>query len=266
MRRALVVLALSVIAAVLLGVNAFAATGWTPPAHITSWQWQLSGTLNTSVKADVYDVDWFDTSAAQVAALHAVGRHVICYVDVGGVEPYRPDYYRYTSADKGNTVSGWDEFYADTRSANVRSIIKDRIVQQCAAKGFDAVETDLDDTWLEGSAVTGGLHPLPLNQATGLDFLQFLSSTIQSQGLAWFAKNGADPVFQSFASSHAKGEVNEECSVYSECGVLATNIPILHAEYTSSGFTKACNSRAKYPNETIIKKSYSLTAKVSVCS
>jgi hypothetical protein len=44
----------------------------------------------TDVNASVYDIDWQDT-AAQVATLHALGRHVICYVDVGSWENYRPD-------------------------------------------------------------------------------------------------------------------------------------------------------------------------------
>ena len=34
-------------------------------------------------------VDGFETSAAEVAALHAQGKHVVCYVDVGTAESFR---------------------------------------------------------------------------------------------------------------------------------------------------------------------------------
>ena len=41
---------------------------WTPSPG-TSWQIQYSGTLDTSLDVDVYDVDLFDTSNADLAAL-----------------------------------------------------------------------------------------------------------------------------------------------------------------------------------------------------
>src|SRR5674536_299806 len=56
-----------------------AAGRWKPPAHVT-WQWQLTGPLDLSVNAQVYDVDLFDTSAEQVRQLHSQGRKVICYL------------------------------------------------------------------------------------------------------------------------------------------------------------------------------------------
>ena len=39
----------------------------------------------------MYDIDLFETSAATVAALHAESRKVICYVNAGGWENWRPD-------------------------------------------------------------------------------------------------------------------------------------------------------------------------------
>src|SRR4051812_46156768 len=47
------------------------------PAPGTSWQWQLSGPLDPSVEAAMYDLDLFDTPASTVAALHAQGRRVV---------------------------------------------------------------------------------------------------------------------------------------------------------------------------------------------
>ena len=61
------------------------------PALGATWQVQLTGPLDASFDVAVYDVDLFDTTAAQVAALRAAGRRVICYVSVGTYEPWRPD-------------------------------------------------------------------------------------------------------------------------------------------------------------------------------
>ena len=39
------------------------------PGLVTSWQWQLQGTVDQSVNAQMYDVDLFDVPASTVAAL-----------------------------------------------------------------------------------------------------------------------------------------------------------------------------------------------------
>ncbi len=62
------------------------------PHLADSWYIQLSGTVDTTQPARVFDVDGFDTTAATVATLHAEGKLVVCYLDVGSVESYRPDY------------------------------------------------------------------------------------------------------------------------------------------------------------------------------
>ena len=57
---------------------------WTPSsAAPISWNWQLQGTVPTNTKVQVFDIDGFDNSAATVAALHAQGTKVICYIDFG---------------------------------------------------------------------------------------------------------------------------------------------------------------------------------------
>src|SRR5712691_2575736 len=63
---------------------------WIPPAEV-SWQWQITGTVNQRPKVAVFDIDGFDNSAAVVAALHAKGAKVFCYLDAGTREIWRPD-------------------------------------------------------------------------------------------------------------------------------------------------------------------------------
>ncbi|MDA1035618.1 MAG: endo alpha-1,4 polygalactosaminidase, partial [Chloroflexi bacterium] len=64
---------------------------WRPEVGVT-WQWQLTDApVDTSIDADVYDVDLFETDAATVRRLHDLGRRVICYVNAGGWEDWRGD-------------------------------------------------------------------------------------------------------------------------------------------------------------------------------
>jgi hypothetical protein len=47
------------------------------PTPGTTWQWQLSGTLDTEVDVEMFDIDLFDTPNTTIAALHDAGRVVI---------------------------------------------------------------------------------------------------------------------------------------------------------------------------------------------
>jgi hypothetical protein len=125
----------------LLALPAAGVAWWQPPARPTFY-WQLQGTLNTSVPASVYDVDGFETTAAEVAALHADGRHVVCYVDVGTAEDFRPDYSSFPSSVLGRK-NGWPgERWLDIRQTQTVDPIMAARFRMCADKGFDAVEPD----------------------------------------------------------------------------------------------------------------------------
>ena len=80
---------------------------WTPSsAAPISWYWQLAGTVNLSEPAEVYDIDGFSVSAATVTALHAQGKTVICYINVGASENFRSDYASFPASVQGLS-NGW---------------------------------------------------------------------------------------------------------------------------------------------------------------
>src|SRR5262245_19459229 len=79
---------------------------WEPQAGIT-WQWQLTGALDTSLDVAMYDIDLFDTPAATLAALHAQGRVVICYFSAGTREDWRDDAADFVAADHGRGLPDW---------------------------------------------------------------------------------------------------------------------------------------------------------------
>jgi hypothetical protein len=199
---------------------------WVPPAKV-SWQWQLSGSLDLSVDAQVYDVDLFETSAAQVAQLHEMGRKAICYLDAGTYEPSRPDHAAYPKVLLGDPVDGWpDERWLDIRRLDlVLPLIAERM-QACKAKGFDGVEPDN----LDGYANATGF---PLTAADQARFNIEVARLAHHQGLAVGLKNDVDqaaalqPLFD-FA-------LDEECAYYRECSALMPFVragkPVLEVEY-----------------------------------
>jgi hypothetical protein len=110
------------------------------PAPGTTWQVQLSGALDTSLDVAVYDVDLFETTPAEIQAMHAAGRRVICYVSVGTREPWRADAPAFPAAAVGKPLTGYpDESWLDTRDAMVRSLMTARldVARDKACDGVD---------------------------------------------------------------------------------------------------------------------------------
>src|ERR1700676_303829 len=75
-----------------------AASGWWHPPQRLTWYWQLQGRVKNGQPVDAYDIDGFENSAGEVATLHARGTHVICYIDVGTAENFRPDYHQFPAS------------------------------------------------------------------------------------------------------------------------------------------------------------------------
>ncbi len=196
------------------------------PAVGTTWQWQLSGTLDTSVAAQVYDVDGFETSAAQVATLHQAGRHVICYIDVGSWENWRPDAGRFPAVVLGKS-NGWPgERWLDIRRWDIlQPILFDRM-SMCATKGFDGVEPDNVDGY-ENS--TG----FPLKAADQITFNNRVAALVHEFGLSVALKNDVDQA--ATLQPNFDYSVDEECVKYDECDGLSVFIragkPVFHVEY-----------------------------------
>jgi hypothetical protein len=104
-----------------------------------SLQYQITGTLDTIVDAQLYVVDLFDTTPKQVAQLHAAGRVVIGYVSIGSFEPWRDDAAQFPQAAVGDALSAYpDESWLDIRDPQVRTLIDARF-DRAHASGFDGV-------------------------------------------------------------------------------------------------------------------------------
>jgi hypothetical protein len=198
---------------------------WRARAGLT-WQWQLTGELDLTVDADVYELDAFTTPADAVARLHAAGRRVICYVNAGAHEDFRPDAGRYPAALLG-TANGWPgERWVDVRQwPQLEPVLRERL-RMCREKGFDAVEADNVDGFTHDTG-------FGLTAADQLLFNRRVAALAHSLGLAAGLKNDLDqaaalqPWFD-FA-------VNEECFRFGECAKLApftlAGKAVFHVEY-----------------------------------
>jgi hypothetical protein len=201
---------------------------WWLPKVGTTWQWQLKGRIDTSVPASVYDVDLFDVDRAVVEELHRKGRKVICYINVGAYEPWRPDASRFPADVLGEELDGWPgERWLDIRRIDVLEPIMAARMNMCRAKGFDAVEPDNVDGYANDSG-------FPLEDTEQLHFNRMVARLAHDRGLGVALKNDLDQVEDLVGDFDFA--VNEECVAHKECQELVPFIldgkAVLHAEYS----------------------------------
>jgi len=211
---------------------------WRPPAHLT-WYWQLQGHVRIENVA-ASDIDGFDNGAAEVRRLHALGQHVICYVDVGSWERWRPDARRFPLAVRGKS-NGWPgERWLDVRRLSVLEPIMRARFAMCARKGFDAVEPDN----MDGFENPTGFHITPAQQLT---YDRWVAHAVHRLGMAVFEKN--DPEQAARLQPSFDGALDEQCNQYHECGsfrpYLRAGKPVLNAEYKRSLYPGFCSADAR---------------------
>ncbi len=199
---------------------------WSPTPG-TTWQWQLTGRIDTSVDVDVYNVDLFDTSESVVRTLHNDGKRVICYMSAGSYENWRDDAKSFPSSVLGNS-NGWSgERWLDIRRIDILGPIMEARMDLCAKKGFDAVEVDNIDGYANRG--TG----FPLTGADQLAYNRFLAKAAHARGLSIGMKNNLDQV-RALVNDYDFA-INEECAEWNECRLLKPFIDagkaVFHAEY-----------------------------------
>ncbi|KAL4897628.1 glycoside hydrolase superfamily [Aspergillus ambiguus] len=198
------------------------------PAVGTKWQIVLLYPLNdTSVDADVYDIDLFTNDKSVVDELHSKGRKVICYFSAGSWENWRPDKDKFKSSDKGSVMDGWeDENWLDIRSANVRSIMQTRL-DMAVEKGCDGVDPDNVDAYDNQG---GGLK---LTANDSINYMMWLANEAHGRNMSIGLKN-AGKIIPSVIQN-MQWSVNEQCAEYNECDTYAPFVeqgkPVFHVEY-----------------------------------
>lgn len=250
----------------ILGNPPKSSGGWWKPKGDLPWQWYLAGAFDTSSTADmgtgdtlpgggaapapvVYDIDGIENTATTVAALHARHDHVICYMEVGTAGNYGGEYTTYydelqSAGDLGNTLPGYSsENFININEPSAVTIVESIIKQQCAAKGFDGVETDLDETFNDNEGNPGNFT---ITEANEESYMTTLAHYMHSLGLAWIIKNPDDIGDASYADAMfplADAVLTEQCNEYDSCGYLSEYQgvkAIFNAEYDASLYPGFC--------------------------
>ena len=154
-----------------------------PPRRLGNGNFR--GKIDTHFQAPVYEVDGFETPAKTVRRLHRQGRRVICYLDVGSWESYRPDKGQFPRSVIGRKYSGFpDERWLDvSRFHRFERPLKQRF-NMCARKGFDGVEPDNVAGW-EKENHTG----FKITKADQLRFNRWVARQVHGRGMAVALKN-----------------------------------------------------------------------------
>jgi hypothetical protein len=195
---------------------------WQPDLN-TSWQWQLTGVVDQSVDAQMFDLDLFDTDASLVTSLHLRGKKVVCYLSAGSWEDWRPDAASFPASVKGHS-NGWPgERWLDIRRIDILGPIMEARLDLCKAKGFDAVEPDNIDGYTNSTG-------FPLTYQDQLRYNIFLATAAHARGLSIGLKNDLDQIKDLLP--YFDWALNEQCFQYRECGALSSFVNAGKAVFT----------------------------------
>lgn len=230
----------TVLLAVALCAPTAAAQAARPMPSGIGLQWQLDGTFDPNVYAQVYDLDLFETSAATVAMLRQRGAQTICYISVGTLENGRPDAASFPAAAVGAVYPEWpDERWLDIRRLDlIGPAIRARL-DLCRDKGFDGVEPDNVDAYQQDN--TG----FAITEADEIAYLQWLSDEAHARGLSIGLKNV--PELATRLQPRFDWALAEDCYVQGWCVDLAPFLvagkAVFAVEYDDTGvdFAAACN-------------------------
>lgn len=219
------------------------------PAPGTSWQWQLTGTIDTSLDVAMYDIDLADAPDAVLTELHGRGVAVVCYFSAGSYEEWRSDAGDFPTATLGAELDGWPgERWLDVRADGVRAVMRARL-DRAQARGCDAVEPDNVD----GYSNTSGFA---LTAADQLDYNRFLAAEAHARGLSIGLKNDLDQVAALLPDFD--WALNEQCFAFDECDLLAPFVDagkaVFSVEYGDQGLSATvCPDANARDFDTLIK-------------
>ncbi|MFD7584104.1 endo alpha-1,4 polygalactosaminidase [Kitasatospora sp. NPDC059811] len=202
-----------------------AGARWQPTPGL-AWQWQLGGTVDQSVDVPVYDIDGFENDASVVAALHAKGRKVICYINAGSWENFRPDSAAFAKSLQGSDTGWKGEKWFDIRKLDQLKPLMAARFDMCKSKGFDAIEPDTIEAYNQNSG-------FPLTPDDQVKYNRMLAQLAHERGLAIGLKNDLDQIPALLPDFDFA--VNEECSQFDECDRVAPFVKagkaVFHVEY-----------------------------------
>ncbi len=238
------------------------ASRWIPTPG-TTYQIQYDGNYDSSVPADVYDIDGEDAPQSFIDKLHGMGRKVVCYISVGTWENWRKDAGKFPKSVIGKPDGGWKgERWLDVRQTQILEPIMTARLRMCKAKHFDGVDPDNMDGFENRTG-----FKISYNQQ--LAYNSWVAKEAHALGLTADEKGDNDQV-QDMAK-YFDFAVTEECWKQGWCNEFsiytARNALVIDVEYNVAPATftsKACADTAKY-GENAMLKHLNLNAWIVTC-
>ena len=186
-----------------------AEAGWRPSPR-DLFDIQLTAPFQTARKADAIAMGGVETSPTRLQELQSRGVRLICVINAGIWENWRPDSGAFDRRLIGNTVSGWaGERWLDIRALPALQPILARRLDLCRDKGFDGVLLRNLDGYQNSSG-------FPLSAKDQLAFNQWLAAESRSRGLAAGMMNSGDLVPE--LVDNFDYAVSDTCLEHATCG------------------------------------------------
>jgi hypothetical protein len=218
----------------------------------TTWQIQLTGTLDTTIDAELYVVDFEDVNAATIAELHAAGRAVACYLSAGTWETWRSDAASFPAAAVGNPLASYpQESWLDIRDSTVQSLMIAR-VDRARTQGCDA----MDLANLSSSGQDTGFATL--SRTDYLNYGQAMARAVSARGMS-VGLDGAEDLLGDLLPEFDWG-LAIDCFATDGCQawgpMLAANKPALLVEFGDATTAQAvCATATQAGFDALIKNS-----------
>ena len=202
---------------------------WWRPQPGATWQWQLTLPIDTAVDAEAFVVDLFDTPDDAIAALHDLGRIVVCQFSAGTREIWRGDADDFPAETRGLPIAGDDEeVFVDIRDPRVVAVALARL-DVAVARGCDAVAPSNIDLHAQ---ITG----FDITSADQLAFNDAIADAAHIRVLSVGLVNGLE---QAAALAEVfDWAMNLQCFQYDECGMLSPFIDadraVFHVEFVGA--------------------------------
>ncbi|WP_086786422.1 endo alpha-1,4 polygalactosaminidase [Streptomyces caniscabiei] len=203
-----------------------------PPKHVR-WDYQIGGAYALSAGVRVVSRSHEDPAAP--------GAYNICNFNAlqtqeDAEDDWDADLLLRDADGKVVRDEEWNEAVLDIRTAAKRQRIASRVnawIDECAAKGYQAVEPDNYDTFTR--------FPDRLTADQAKAFMKLLSAHAHAKGLAMAQKNTLE-LAPDRASVGMDFAVVEECGEWDECGDFAKAFDdnVFVVEYTAKGLANAC--------------------------
>ncbi|EWS71754.1 endo alpha-1,4 polygalactosaminidase precursor (macronuclear) [Tetrahymena thermophila SB210] len=193
------------------------ANGYVKVVPKTTFQYQLQGTIDISVNAQVYFIDLFEgIKQGAIQKLKNLGKVVFCYYSAGSYEDFRPDASNFPKSIIAGQYNGYpNEWWLDIRNfqtSGLAQIMQSRM-DLAAQNGCDGVDPDNVNVYQNPND-----SKLKITYQQQLDYNLFLANYAHSKNLAIALKNDGDQINDLI--NYFDVAVNESCNELNECSYL----------------------------------------------